>query len=80
MANCSTIGRYTGAEGRWNFRLAVNPEVSTLEPMGEKEGRFCESPIFDLRAACVHLIFAAYATDRGLSLGRAPLVLNDQAH
>ena len=28
--------------GAMEFRLAVNPEVSTLEPMGEKEGTVCD--------------------------------------
>lgn len=47
--------------GSMQFRLAANPEASTLGPMKEKEGQFAIAN-FDLRAACIHLIFAAYAT------------------
>jgi DNA-binding transcriptional regulator YiaG/NAD-dependent dihydropyrimidine dehydrogenase PreA subunit len=62
--------------GSMEFRLAVNPEASPLKPMTEKEGRFAIAN-FDLRAACVHLIFAAYATTVN-SPWEDAFVLNDQ--
>jgi DNA-binding transcriptional regulator YiaG/Pyruvate/2-oxoacid:ferredoxin oxidoreductase delta subunit len=63
-------------QGAMEFRLAVNPEASSLEPMEEKEGRFAIAN-FDLRAACVHLIFAAYATTVDCPW-EEPFELNDQ--
>ncbi len=48
-------------QGGMQFRLAVNPESRPLIPMDEQEGQFAMAN-FDLRAACLHLIFAAYAT------------------
>lgn len=62
--------------GEMRFRLAVNPEAPHPEPMTEAEGQFALTN-FDLRAACVHLIFAAYATTITCPW-EEPFVLNDQ--
>ena len=62
--------------GAMEFRLAINPEAPSLVPMGETEGQFAIAN-FDLRAACVHLIFAAYATTVDCPWEES-FVLNDQ--
>ncbi|MGF1568547.1 MAG: helix-turn-helix domain-containing protein [Nodosilinea sp.] len=62
--------------GEMRFRLAANPEAPGPEPMTEAEGLFALSN-FDLRAACVHLIFAAYATTIDCPW-QDSFVLNDQ--
>jgi DNA-binding transcriptional regulator YiaG/Pyruvate/2-oxoacid:ferredoxin oxidoreductase delta subunit len=62
--------------GSMQFRLAVNPEDTSSDPMSEKEGKFAIAN-FDLRAACLHLIFAAYATTINCPWEEA-FVLNDQ--
>lgn len=62
--------------GSMQFRLAVNPEASSPTPMNEKEGQFAIAN-FDLRAACIHLIFAAYATTVNCPWEDA-FTLNDQ--
>ena len=60
------------------FRLAVNPEVSTLEPMGEKEGRFAIANFESGgRPVGASHIFAAYATTVACPW-EEPFVLNDQ--
>lgn len=46
--------------GQLRFRLALNPEVSPPTPMTLDEGTTALE-FFDIRAACLHLIFAAYA-------------------
>lgn len=62
--------------GELRIRLAVNPESDDLSPMTAEELAIA-SPGLDIRAACVHLIFAAYAL-----IGDRPwqetFVLNDQ--
>ncbi|MEL6901809.1 MAG: helix-turn-helix domain-containing protein [Cyanobacteria bacterium J06606_4] len=62
--------------GEIRFRLAADPEADVLEPMGEQAGLSAIAQ-FDIRAACIHLIFAAYA----VTLKRPweeSFVLNDQ--
>lgn len=63
-------------QGEMRFRLAVNPESNPLQPMGHIEGQQALTH-FDLKAACVHLIFAAYATTVDCPWDDA-FVLNDQ--
>jgi len=46
--------------GELRFRLAVNPEAPSSQPMTIAEGTVALAA-FDIRAACIHLIFAAYA-------------------
>ncbi|MEL7068690.1 MAG: helix-turn-helix domain-containing protein [Cyanobacteria bacterium J06581_3] len=62
--------------GESRFRLSSDPETDSPFPMRESEGRSAIAQ-FDMRSACVHLIFAAYA----VTLERPweePFVLNDQ--
>ncbi|NER79042.1 MAG: transcriptional regulator, partial [Leptolyngbya sp. SIO1D8] len=47
--------------GEMRFRLAVNPEAPLPRPMKVDEGKAALG-FFDIRATCLHLIFAAYAT------------------
>jgi len=47
--------------GTMQFRVASDPTAPHLAPM-EAEGAIAALSEFDLRAACIHLIFAAYAT------------------
>lgn len=62
--------------GEMQFRLTVNPEADRPTPMADQAGRAALAQ-FDLRAACVHLIFAAYAVtcDRPWE---ESFILNDQ--
>jgi DNA-binding transcriptional regulator YiaG len=62
--------------GEMRFRLAEDPEAETLAPIAADEAPALIAK-FDIRAACVHLIFAAYAMtcDRPWD---EPFVLNDQ--
>ena len=46
--------------GEMRFRLAMNPESHSLVPMSEYEATAAIAQ-FDIRATCLHLIFAAYA-------------------
>ncbi len=46
--------------GEMRFRLATDPELNALMPMSAEAAREAIAQ-FDIRAACVHLIFAAYA-------------------
>lgn len=46
--------------GMMQFRLAANPEAQQPVPMAAATARAAIAN-FDLRAACVHLVFAAYA-------------------
>jgi DNA-binding transcriptional regulator YiaG/Pyruvate/2-oxoacid:ferredoxin oxidoreductase delta subunit len=62
--------------GGMQFRLAANPEAQVIDPMAEAEGKYALSN-FDPRAACIHLIFAAYATTLDCPWEK-PFVLNDQ--
>ncbi|MEM8545006.1 MAG: helix-turn-helix domain-containing protein [Cyanobacteria bacterium P01_H01_bin.119] len=62
--------------GAMLFRLAENPETVELHPLSDNAGREAIAN-FDIRAACVHLIFAASA----LNCDRPweePFVLNNQ--
>jgi DNA-binding transcriptional regulator YiaG/Pyruvate/2-oxoacid:ferredoxin oxidoreductase delta subunit len=62
--------------GEMRFRLATNPEVANSPPMDYNLG-VATLAQFDIRAACLHLIFSAYAT----TLDRPweePFVINDQ--
>lgn len=47
--------------GELQFRLAADPETASLQPMVMEEGLDAIAN-FDIRATCIHLIFAAYAT------------------
>ncbi|MBE7382417.1 MAG: helix-turn-helix domain-containing protein [Leptolyngbya sp. SIO1E4] len=62
--------------GEMRFRLAVNPEASVSEPMTLEEGAIALG-FFDIRAACIHLIFAAYAATADCPW-EEEFVLNDQ--
>ncbi len=46
--------------GEMRFRLATAPDTDVLMPMTAEEGHEAIAH-FDIRAACLHLIFAAYA-------------------
>lgn len=62
--------------GKMQFRLAASPGGQPAAPMTMKEAAIA-LPNFDIRAACVHLVFAAYA----ITCDRAwedTFVLNDQ--
>ena len=62
--------------GEMRFRLATNPEDPSPTPMGKDEGKLALAN-FDIRAACIHLIFSAYIT----TLDRPwedTFVINDQ--
>lgn len=54
---CHTVHR---GRGEMRFRLATDPETASPIPMTMDEGSIAIAN-FDIRAACVHLIFAAYA-------------------
>ncbi|MEM1240246.1 MAG: helix-turn-helix domain-containing protein [Cyanobacteria bacterium P01_H01_bin.26] len=62
--------------GEMRFRLAADPESDTPTPMGRDIATAAIAQ-FDIRATCLHLIFAAYAitVDRPWE---EPFVLNDQ--
>ena len=62
--------------GTMQFRLASDPSAQSLIPM-ETEGAIAALSLFDLRATCVHLIFAAYATTAGCAWEES-FTLNDQ--
>lgn len=89
LAQRSDSGWHPDSDGKWHyqrpvnrgrgslqFRLIQDPTAAVLEPLPATT----EQPIFadfDVRAACVHLIFAAYAT----TLNRPweeTFVINDQ--
>ncbi|KPQ33484.1 MAG: 4Fe-4S ferredoxin [Phormidesmis priestleyi Ana] len=62
--------------GEMRFRLAADPEIALPVPLAEKAGMAAIAQ-FDIRASCVHLIFAAYA----MTIDRPwqeSFVLNDQ--
>jgi DNA-binding transcriptional regulator YiaG/Pyruvate/2-oxoacid:ferredoxin oxidoreductase delta subunit len=63
-------------QGQLRFRLAADPEASRLLPLAYEPGLAALSR-FDLRAACLHLIFAACATNHDRPW-ETPFVLNDQ--
>ena len=58
------------------FQLAVNPESDTLVPMSRNEAIDAIAQ-FDIRATCLHLIFAAYAATVDCPWEES-FVLNDQ--
>ncbi len=62
--------------GTLRLRLAADPEEAQPTPLGYEEGQRVLAQM-DLRAACLHLIFAAHATtlDRPWD---SPFVINDQ--
>ena len=62
--------------GEIRFGLAADPEADTLVPMTAAKARDAIAQ-FDIRAVCVHLIFAAYATTVDCPWQDA-FVLNDQ--
>ena len=62
--------------GELCFRLAENPESATLVSLDCARGA-TEIARFDLRSACIHLIFAAYATTLDRPWEEA-FVINDQ--
>jgi ferredoxin/DNA-binding transcriptional regulator YiaG len=62
--------------GSMEFRLALNPELPSLGSLDQKDGQDAISN-FDVRAACVHLIFSAYATTVDCPWEES-FVLNDQ--
>ncbi len=62
--------------GELRFRLAQNPESPTPEPLDCAEGEAAIARL-DLRSACVHLIFAAYATTLNRPWEEV-FVINDQ--
>ena len=62
--------------GEMRFRLAVNPERETLTPMSEEQATAAIAQ-FDIRATCLHLIFAAYAVTIDCPWEDS-FVLNDQ--
>lgn len=62
--------------GGMQFRLAANPEDEAPAPMAATVARAAIAD-FDIRAACVHLIFAAYAVTVDTPWETA-FVLNDQ--
>jgi len=62
--------------GWMEFRLATDPETEATQPVAEQVGRDALSN-FDIRAACIHLIFAAYATTVNCPW-EDTFVLNDQ--
>lgn len=47
--------------GELCFHLTANPEARSLMPLDSKKGHLAIAQ-FDIRAACIHLILAAYAT------------------
>ncbi|MFQ4136163.1 helix-turn-helix domain-containing protein [Nodosilinea sp. PGN35] len=63
-------------QGTMRFRLATNPEAVDPTPMPYELG-VAALARFDLRAACLHLIFAACATNHDRPW-EEPFVLNDQ--
>jgi DNA-binding transcriptional regulator YiaG/Pyruvate/2-oxoacid:ferredoxin oxidoreductase delta subunit len=62
--------------GTMQFRLASDPSAARLQPM-ETEAGLMVLNRFDPRAACVHLIFAAYATTLNCAWEES-FTLNDQ--
>jgi DNA-binding transcriptional regulator YiaG/Pyruvate/2-oxoacid:ferredoxin oxidoreductase delta subunit len=63
-------------KGTMRFRLATNPEAGNSTPMPYDLG-IAALARFDLRATCLHLIFAACATNHDRPW-EEPFVLNDQ--
>lgn len=62
--------------GEMRFRLAADPESAALMPMAEQEATAAIAQ-FDIRATCLHLIFAAYAVTIDAPW-EEPFMLNDQ--
>ncbi|WP_017298862.1 helix-turn-helix domain-containing protein [Nodosilinea nodulosa] len=62
--------------GKMRFHLAASPEAAAAQPIPPTPGEF-DPKHLDLRAACVHLIFAAYITTVDCPW-ETPFVLNDQ--
>lgn len=63
-------------QGSLQFRLAADPEAPSLQSMAYEPG-LAALGCFDLRAACLHLIFAASAINHDRPW-EEPFVLNDQ--
>ncbi|HIK46143.1 MAG TPA: helix-turn-helix domain-containing protein [Leptolyngbyaceae cyanobacterium M65_K2018_010] len=75
--NCLGYRRSIHRDQGWmTFRLKTDPEEPSAPPMGYNLG-VASLAQFDLRAACLHLIFAAYATTLERPWAE-PFVLNDQ--
>ncbi|ESA34620.1 helix-turn-helix protein [Leptolyngbya sp. Heron Island J] len=62
--------------GEMRFRLAADPESETLMPMSAHQAQKAIAQ-FDIRATCLHLIFAAYAVTLS-GPWEDSFVLNDQ--
>ncbi|MGP1385338.1 MAG: helix-turn-helix domain-containing protein [Thainema sp.] len=62
--------------GELQFRLAADPEAKLLQPMIMDEGLDAIAN-FDIRATCIHLIFAAYTTTLDCPW-QEPFTINDQ--
>lgn len=62
--------------GEMQFWLASDPEADVLVPL-EADGGSAAIANFDIRATCVHLIFAAYAVTLDCPW-EEPFVINDQ--
>ena len=62
--------------GEIRYRLAANPESKSLAPMAAKDATTVIGK-FDIRATCLHLIFAAYAVTVDCPWNDS-FVLNDQ--
>ncbi|MEM6255482.1 MAG: helix-turn-helix domain-containing protein [Cyanobacteria bacterium P01_D01_bin.156] len=62
--------------GEMRFRLAANPESQSLLPMSEPMANSAIAQ-FDIRATCLHLIFAAYAVTLDTPW-KDSFVVNDQ--
>jgi len=76
-AGCLSYGRSVlRGRGELAFRLATDPAAPDLRPLSAAAGR-SELAEFDLRATCLHLIFAAYATTVERPW-QTPFVLNNQ--
>ncbi len=63
-------------QGNIQFRLSSNPELPDSPPMAYSLGTAALGN-FDIRAVCIHLIFAAYATTLNCPW-ETPFILNDQ--
>lgn len=62
--------------GEMRFRLMANPESHSLKPMTDDDAAAALEQL-DIRASCLHLIFAAYAVTLNCPWDE-PFVLNDQ--
>lgn len=76
-AGCLTYRRSVHrGRGEMRFWLASDPEAEALVPL-EADGATTAIANFDIRATCVHLIFAAYAVTLDCPW-EEPFVINDQ--